>query len=212
MPALRAAERTRISLAGERRGMVGSIESVLSINAPSPFVGTFAAPPLSAAGVFRPRADSAVDARDAGATRTPALGEKASTAAGTTSASSETRRETFMPVPLPPCLYGREMCCLRASSLSSDVALSSVTFSLRFFLWGWVIKIPGAPPAPAGVPRLPPLANSAADDGAVAASPVAATRKQKGRSKQKHVSQDVRKRQRRADLLLTSQDNTEAGT
>ena len=42
-----------------------------------------------------------------------------------------------------------------------------------------VDPIPGAP-APAGVPRLPPLANSATDDGAVGASSVTATRKRKG--------------------------------
>jgi hypothetical protein len=94
---------------------------------------------------------------------------------------------------------------------------------------GAVDPIPGAPPA--GVPRLPPLADSAeddgapdgvsqlppsaisvADDGAVAAPPVAATRKRKGRGKRNCVARDERKRQRWAALLPTPQDNTEAGT
>ena len=95
---------------------------------------------------------------------------------------------------------------------------------------GAVDPIPGAP-APAGVPRLPPLANSAeddgapdgvsqlppsaisvADDGAVAAPPVAATRKRKVRGSGNSVARDERKRQRRAALLLTMQGNAEAGT
>ena len=94
---------------------------------------------------------------------------------------------------------------------------------------GAVDPIPGAP-APAGVPRLPPLANSAEDDGApdgvsqlppsassaagdgaVAAPPVAATRKRKGRGKGNGVAQDERKRQRR-QLPPHPQDDTEAGT
>ena len=93
-----------------------------------------------------------------------------------------------------------------------------------------VDPIPGAP-APAGVPRLPPLADSAEDDGApdgisqlrpsansvagdgaVAESPVTATRKRKRRSKHSHVVQDEHKRQRRAAFLLNTQDDTEAGT
>ena len=93
-----------------------------------------------------------------------------------------------------------------------------------------VDPIPGAP-APAGVPRLPPLANSAEDDGApdgvsqlppsansvagdgaVAAPPVAATRKRKGRGKHNNGAKDERKRQRHAAFLLTLRDNTEAGT
>ena len=95
---------------------------------------------------------------------------------------------------------------------------------------GAVDPVPGAP-APAGVPRLPPLAdstedddapdgvsqlppsaNSVADDGAVVAPPVAATRKRKARGAQYHTAQDERKRQRRAAFLLTLQDNTGAGT
>ena len=40
LPALRAFARMRISLPGERRGLVGSIEPNRSITAPSPFVGT----------------------------------------------------------------------------------------------------------------------------------------------------------------------------
>ena len=76
---------------------------------------------------------------------------------------------------------------------------------------GAVDPIPGAA-APAGVSQLPPPANSAADDGAVAASPVTATRKRKGRGKHSDVAKDERKRQRRAAFLLTLQDNTEAGT
>ena len=62
---------------------------------------------------------------------------------------------------------------------------------------GAVGPIPGAP-APAGVPRLPPLANSAEDDGAVDASSVTATRKRKVRGSHKKVAQRERKRQRRA--------------
>ena len=50
------------------------------------------------------------------------------------------------------------------------------------------------------------------DIGAVATSSVTATRKRKGRSKQPHVAQDARKRQRVAALLLDTQDNTETGT
>ena len=92
-----------------------------------------------------------------------------------------------------------------------------------------VDPIPGAHPA--GVPRLPPLADSAEDDGApdgvsqlrpsansvagdgaVAESPVTATRKRKRRSKHSHVVQDEHKRQRRAAFLLNTQDDTEAGT
>ena len=95
---------------------------------------------------------------------------------------------------------------------------------------GAVAPIPSAP-APADVPRLPPLANSAEDDGApdgvsqlppsansvagdgaVAAPPVAATRKRKRRGKHNCVARDERKRQRWAALLPTPQDNTEAGT
>jgi len=95
---------------------------------------------------------------------------------------------------------------------------------------GAVDPVPGAP-APAGAPRLPPLANSAEDDDApdgvsqlpptansvaggdaVAAPPVDATRKRKGRGTHSCVARDERKRQRRAALLLTLQDNTGAGT
>ena len=55
-----------------------------------------------------------------------------------------------------------------------------------------------------------PPAASAADGDTVAASPVAATRKRKGRRKYgTHAAQDDRKRQRH---LLNLQDNTEAGT
>ena len=50
------------------------------------------------------------------------------------------------------------------------------------------------------------------DIGAVATSSATAARKRKGRSKQAHVAQDARKRQRGAALLLTTQGNTEAGT
>ena len=50
------------------------------------------------------------------------------------------------------------------------------------------------------------------DDDAVAAPPVAATRKRKGRGKHNCVARDERKRQRWAALLPTPQDNTEAGT
>ena len=71
--------------------------------------------------------------------------------------------------------------------------------------------IPGAA-APAGVSQLPPPANSITDGGAVAASPVTATRKRKGRGKHNNVAKDERKRQRRAAFLLTLQDSTEAGT
>ena len=56
------------------------------------------------------------------------------------------------------------------------------------------------------------LANSATDADAGAASPVTATRKRKGRRKHGRDAQDERKRQLRAALLLTLQDNTEAGT
>ena len=74
-----------------------------------------------------------------------------------------------------------------------------------------VDPIPGAAP-PAGVSQLPPPANSVADDGAVAVSPVTATRKRKVRGKHNNVAKDERKRQRRAAFLLTPQDNTGAGT
>ena len=46
----------------------------------------------------------------------------------------------------------------------------------------------------------------------VAAPPVTATRKRKARGAHNHAAQDERKRQRKAALLLTPQDNTEAGT
>ena len=70
---------------------------------------------------------------------------------------------------------------------------------------------PGAT-APDGVSQLPPPANSVADDGAVAASPVTATRKRKVRGSCNHVAKDERKRQRRAASLLATQGDTEAGT
>ena len=54
-----------------------------------------------------------------------------------------------------------------------------------------------------------PSANSATDADAGDASPVAATRKRKGRRKFSRDAQDERKRQR---YLLTLQDSTEAGT
>ena len=76
---------------------------------------------------------------------------------------------------------------------------------------GAVDPTPGAAP-PADVSQLPPPANSAADGGTVAASPVTATRKRKARGAHNHVAQDERKRQRKAELLLTPQDSTEAGT
>ena len=95
---------------------------------------------------------------------------------------------------------------------------------------GAVDPAPGSP-APAGVPLLPPLANSAEDDGApggvsqlpppanpvmdddaVAAPPVAATRKRKGRGSSNNTAQNERKRQRHAAFLLATQGDTEAGT
>ena len=72
------------------------------------------------------------------------------------------------------------------------------------------LRSPGAAP-PAGVSQLPPSSNSAADGGTVAASPVPATRKRKGRGSHNHVAKYELKRQRRAALLLTLQD-TGGGT
>ena len=54
--------------------------------------------------------------------------------------------------------------------------------------------------------------SASVDVGAVATSSATAAREWKGRSKQAHVAQDARKRQRVAALLLTTQGNTEAGT
>ena len=68
--------------------------------------------------------------------------------------------------------------------------------------------IPGAP-APAGAPRLPPLANSATDDGAADAPSVTATCERKGRGSCNEVARDERKRQRRAASLLETQDGAE---
>ena len=49
------------------------------------------------------------------------------------------------------------------------------------------------------------------DTGAVATSSATTARKRKVRGSCSHVAQDGRKRQRRAALLLTTQDNTETG-
>jgi len=65
---------------------------------------------------------------------------------------------------------------------------------------------------PVGAPQPEPPANTDMDIGAVTTSSVTAARKRKGRGKGNHVAKDEQKRQRRAALLLTMQENTEADT
>ena len=65
---------------------------------------------------------------------------------------------------------------------------------------------------PVGAPQPQPPTNTDMDIGAVTTSSVTAARKRKGRGKGDHVAQDEHKHQRRAALLLTTQENTEAGT
>ena len=66
--------------------------------------------------------------------------------------------------------------------------------------------------APAGASQPQTMARTGVDIGAVATSSATAARKRKVRGSCSHVAQDGRKRQRRAALLLTTQDNTETGT
>ena len=123
----------------------------------------------------------------------------------TTASAAET-----LATPLPPDVHV-DACggaTANAASFSPDVAGGPADGATAT---APPTAIPGAA-APAGASQLPPPANSVSGDDAVAAPPVAATRKRKVRGSHNDVAKDERKRQRHAAFLLATQGDTEAGT